>query len=513
VNRKELVGLGLLIAGVTAIPYIMALASQDETWVFTGFLFGVEDGNSYLAKMLYGKAGGWLFRSPYSTADQAGVIAFVPYILLGKLAGSTQPHDQLVALYQAFRLTSIFVAVFATYKFVARFIQSEAWRLWATFIGILGGGLGWLLILLGAPEWLGSPPLEFYSPESFGFLAVFGIPHLILSRSIMLTALLCYLDAPDSPRRGWIAGALLTVLGLVHPVSMVPFAIVVAAHSVLTALLFRDRSIAETLSPLLRTLVPAAPLLIYYAYIFSTDNYLSGWTAQNIIRSPHPAHYLLAYGLLLIPAAKGASSLLRSRNREALLPVLWLVLLPFLAYAPHNLQRRLPEGIWISLVILGAIGLTKWSIGGRFLRLALSGPLLLSSAFILFGAIEFASSPSDPMFRTRNEVQAFHKISELAQPGDVVLSSFKVGNALPAWVAARVVIGHGPETINLEQLESQVNRYYSGDLSSQDAAQFLDDHEVSIVFYGPIEQAQGSVPELSLDLVYSDEAYQLFITR
>lgn len=505
-KRRELVGLALLMAGVTTIPYLIALASQNESWAFTGFLFGVEDGNSYIAKMLYGKAGGWLFRSPYSTAQQQGVIAFVPYILLGKLVTSLQSHTQLVALFHGFRLVSIFVAVFATYAFIARFISSAAWRLWGTVIGMLGGGLGWLLILIGAPEWLGSPPLEFYSPESFGFLAVFGIPHLILSRAIMLAALLLYLDSSSTPRRGWIAGVLLVVLGLVHPVSMVPFAMIVLVHSVLSALTFREQSLRDSIGPAIRTLAPAAPLMLYFAYSFSTDPYLSRWTGQNIIRSPHPAHYLLAYGLLFIPAAKGLSSLIKARSREALLPVAWLALLPLLAYAPHNLQRRLPEGIWVALVILAAVGLSKWSIRGP-LRLAFTGPLLLSSAFILFGAIEFAGTPGEPIFRSRDEILAFSAINHQAEPGDVVLSSFEIGNALPAWAPVRVVIGHGPESINLDQLEAQVSQFFAGGLSAQD---LLADQDVDFVFYGPAERELGSVPEDVLELVYSNGSYQLF---
>lgn len=512
-NRKQLVALGLFIAVVTTIPYLIAAESQDDSWIFTGFLFGVEDGNSYLAKMLYGDAGGWLFRSPYSTFEQRGVLAFVPYILLGKLAFSSEPHTQLMVLFHIFRLAAIFIAVFVTYKFIARYVASQAWRIWATLVGLLGGGMGWLLIALGSSEWLGSPPLEFYSPESFGFLAVFGIPHLVLSRALMLAAILFYLEAFDSPKRGWVAGALLVLLGLVHPVSMVTFAIIIGSHSLLSIFVFRDRPFWQHLDPSIRTLVPAIPLFLYFGYSFLSDPYLIEWTEQNIIRSPHPAHYLLAYGLLIIPAIKGAITLLRTRKRDALLPVAWMLLLPFLAYAPHNLQRRLPEGIWIAVVILAAIGLSKWSMSGRALRLAFSVPLMLSTVFIVYGAIQFARDPGEPIFRDRQEVRAFNEIRKYSIPGEVVLSSFEVGNPLPAWAPVRVVIGHGPETINLGQLEAQVAQFYSGEMSRAEARHFLIAQNAALVFYGPVEQKLGPIHADLLELVYREGSYAIFRTR
>ncbi|MGD8633386.1 MAG: hypothetical protein PVF85_07435, partial [Anaerolineales bacterium] len=55
-----------LVAILTSIPYVLGFAAQGSDWAFTGFVFGVEDGNSYIAKMLLGSSGDWLFRSPYS---------------------------------------------------------------------------------------------------------------------------------------------------------------------------------------------------------------------------------------------------------------------------------------------------------------------------------------------------------------------------------------------------------------------------------------------------------------
>ena len=89
----------LVLILATTLPVWIAFRHAGSEWRFSGFLFAVEDGNSYIAKMQLGAAGAWLFRSPYTAMPQRGVIAFLPYLLLGKLAASPETHLQLVLLF------------------------------------------------------------------------------------------------------------------------------------------------------------------------------------------------------------------------------------------------------------------------------------------------------------------------------------------------------------------------------------------------------------------------------
>ena len=165
-----------LILLLTAVPYVLAFLQAGSEWVFSGFVFGVEDGNSYIAKMLAGSAGAWLFRTPYTGMQQNGTLAFLPYLLLGKLAQPPALHTKLILLFQLFRLCGIPVLIFSIFRFVSLFLDSTANRRWATGLAVVGGGLGWLIPLLGQTTWLGSLPLDFYSPETFGFLSILGLP-------------------------------------------------------------------------------------------------------------------------------------------------------------------------------------------------------------------------------------------------------------------------------------------------------------------------------------------------
>jgi len=72
---------------------------QNDLYKFSGFIIGVGDGNSYLAKMMIGASGDWLFTTPYTAYPQMKFFAFFPYILLGKLTSNPEQTIQLIGLF------------------------------------------------------------------------------------------------------------------------------------------------------------------------------------------------------------------------------------------------------------------------------------------------------------------------------------------------------------------------------------------------------------------------------
>jgi hypothetical protein len=519
-ERKWCLTYAAVLAILTTLPYFIGFITQGDSWRFTGFVFGVEDGNSYIAKMMLGARGEWLFRTPYTSLPQGGVIAFLPYILLGKLAAGDELHLQLVVLFHIFRVAVIPLGVLATYRFIALFISIQRWRGWATIIATAGGGLGWLIVLSGESTWLGSLPLEFYSPETFGFLAFYGLPHLILARALLLIGLVEYIRAAEDPGRGWLAGLSFLLLGLVQPLAVVSGYAVILAHQILVGLKqfyqVRWGQYRPWLYAALKTGLISLPVVLYMTFVFAKDPFLRAWTSQNRILSPHPAHYLLAYGVLAIPAFVGAWGVLRRRHPATWLPVGWVLIFPLLAYAPYNLQRRLPEGVWVALVTLVAVGLSEWrtrTVIQRRVGTALLSVSLLGSLLLLSGGIGVARRPSEPAFRAREEVDSFLELDKLSGHGEVVLSAFDTGNALPAWAHLRVVIGHGPESANLEALRPQVEAFYSNTMDEDGQSNFLYATGVDYLWVGPNEDPEGeweSSLSNKLNLIYRSETYRVY---
>ena len=497
--------LSVVLVCLTTLPFLVAYERQGADLRFTGSILAVEDGNSYIAKMRRGAEGDWLFRSPYTAEEQAGVPAFLGYLLLGKLAAGAGSHEQLVALLHLARILAIPLMVYATYRFLSRFLSEERWRKWATVLAVAGGGLGWVVFATGNTSWLGSQPLELYSPETFGFLATLTFPHLLLARAFLLLALDAYLEAAAvRPRAAWSAAAWLVGLVLLQPLSIAAAAAAMGAHQLLLLLraaFARERPhLWRNARPAVIALAGPVLLIGLYALLLQRNAFMQAWAAQNILASPHVAHYLLAYGLLLPFAIPGAWRAWRAGSNERLMLVGWGLMLPVLAYLPVAFQRRLPEAGWVALSALAALGLSglpagpihRWRIGLGALALS-----LVSSVLLLIGATQIGLGGPSPVFQEWDQVAGFEWLAENADPGSIVLSSFETGNALPAWAPVFVVIGHGPESAGLSDLEPRVRAFFAGSGSGPENEALLQEFGVSFVLVGDAERALGFSEDVS----------------
>ncbi len=491
-NRRFALFIAGLVVLITLLPYLVGYCSQGNQWRFSGFVIGVEDGNSYLAKMLSGSAGDWLFRSPYSSYYQRGVIAFLPYILLGKLASEPARHEQLVALYQLFRIAGIFAAVFASYDFISIFLKRKDLRNWALLLIIFGGGSGWILVLLQQKHFLGSVPLEFISPESFGFLGLLGFPHLAASRGLFLWGLTAYLKSGN----GYRAGIFWLLLGFFQPMFVVLAWVVIGVHSLIFMIINvrpNEIQIANVLTKIndylskpIQAVIVSSPIVIYTGYVFITDPYLVGWISRNKLSAPHIGHYLISYGLMLPLVYFGIRKLIKDNLYQGLLIACWLFLLPIILNSPVNSQRRLAEGAWV-VIVISAIAFFvgrkpinwKWSV--------YLGQAFLSTLILILGSISTATNLSTPVFRPSAEVDVYHFLGQVASDRPVILSSFEIGNNIPAWIPATVVLGHGAESIERERIDEDLEKLYSLQISDQEQKAIIDFYGIDYLIWGPTD--------------------------
>lgn len=519
-ERRWLILFCVLVVVITCLPYLRAWMSQGNDWAFTGFLIGVEDGNSYIAKMLLGDHGGWLFRSPYSTETQSGAIVFLPYLLLGKINLAADQHTNLMVVFHLYRIIGVLLLCWSTFTFVAYFIKSPSMRKWATALAIGGGGLGWVLLLLGQQYWLGSLPLEFYSPESFGFLSAFGIPHLAVSRALLLFGIVAFLD-----RRFLHAGALWSLMGFFQPVTVIIGWAVIGAYLSVQACLIKRRSRwavdigwsdwKRNIRGFLGTIVLSSPMVVYSTVIFWIDPYLKAWKweGQNTITSPHFFHYLVAYGGVFLVISLVIRKIIEKVDNRSLFLIVWIAISPLLIYFPVDFQRRLADGVWIALVVLMLKGI---ELAYRKLSGFSTGTfsfIFISSIMLWLGAWGAAGEPSKPTFLPSDQVEAFTYISENIQEDSIILSSYQTGNALPAWARVRVILGHGPESINLLSSLESVRAFFDAAVGDQARREFILQQEISYLFYGPDEKSLGDWdPKKSpfMQLLFDNDQYAIY---
>ncbi|TAK11515.1 MAG: hypothetical protein EPO32_11750 [Anaerolineae bacterium] len=499
-ERRWLLVFTLIVFLVTLIPYGLGFANQDENRVFTGFFIGVEDGNSYLAKMMRGWMGDWLFRSPYSSADQAGLPALLPYVWLGKLTTPTNQHTQFLILFQALRLVGIGIAVWGTYRFASVFFKELYLRHWVVGLSLLGGGLGWLLALIGQGDLLGSLPLDYISPEAFGFLSVYSLPHLAAARGLLLFGLAAYLRTPQESgsldRDGLRAGLGWLALSLLQPLTVVVGGLVVALHLCVTGVLawrgvegFGWPRWRGALRCALWLGLPPLPVMLWTVLAFARDPYAQAWTAQNILTTPHPLHYLLGFAILLPFVALGLRPLWSADRWRAALVFGWLAVVPLLIYIPIPVQRRLAEGVF---AVLAVAALAAFQARPSW-KPALLSPAFLTTLFLLLGGTFTTSGPSGtPVFRSAAEVRAFEAFRDFIPPDSVVLASYDTSNALPAWLPVRVVTGHGPESLGGREFRNVAERLMLGRMDPDDIEPFLIEQHIDYIFWKPLATPTGA---------------------
>jgi hypothetical protein len=510
---------GALAALVTTLPYLVGFAVQGADWRYSGLTLASEDGYSYLAKMLLGSNGGWLFRTPYTAVPQAGFMAFVPYILLGKLAGGAGRYEQLVALFHWFRIAGVLACTWATYDFFAFFTVDRWARRLGTALALFGGGLGFVGLFGLNGLWRGvmGLPLEFYSPETFGFIALLALPHLAWGRALLLWGLVLLLRG--GPRAGLRAGLCWLALGLMQPLTIVSAWAVQAAYLAAWAGWIAWKRVwhwpewRDAFRRAAAAVVVSAPLVLYNLLAFQLDPFLIRWQARNLIPSPPPGDYLLAYGLLLPLAVLGAWSWRKVLTPARLLPLAWVAVFPLLAYAPHNLQRRLPEGVWAALCVLAVTGMAASSRRWRRLLLLPAGLSFVTTLALFAGALQTTVAPSARLFTPAAETRAMAALYDAASRGAVVLAAYDTSTVLPARAGVRVLIGHGPESLDLEAIRPRVQAFFSPDDTDETRRMLLEDFGVGYVFFGPLERSLGGWDPRQagfLEEVYRDGEYAVY---
>jgi len=515
-----------LVLIVTTLPYLIGYWVQGDQWRFTGFIFGADDGNSYIAKMLQGATGDWLFKTPYTAYPQNGAFTFFPYILLGKLAFPPALHDQLVFLFQLFRWVGGFLVIFATYDFVALFIKPINFRRLATTLITIGGGLGWLTVFGFASLWQGRIPLEFYSPETFGFLSIMGLPHLEVARACLLWGIRSYLTNSEAYtfKRAFKGGLLWLALGLFQPLTVVIGWAVIGLHLVIETvirniknfrpvIIFHQQYELGRIKTAVIMILISAPIVIYTFIAFVLDPFLRSWTDQNLILSPPFGDYILAYLNMLPFTVAGIVFVLKKSDWNAILLAVWVVIFPVLAYAPFNLQRRLPEGVWVAIVILAISVFENFLAKYKKSIYFWAGLAFISTIFFFVGATFTVASPNSPLFVPKGEVDAFMSLNQFVSKNDVVIATFRLSNELPAWVPVRTVIGHGPESINAVNLTPRVEDFFKLTGKDEDRLALINEFDIKYILLGPDQlTSQNWNPGQSTfaEMIYQNSSYQIY---
>jgi hypothetical protein len=542
-TRREWLTAAVLALGLMALlsaPYLLGHFLAPPGTFYTGIIMNPEDTQSYFAKMAQGFDGRWLYMIPFTTEPHPPAFVGGFYLALGHFARLA--HLPLESTWHLARFVAGVIVLLATFLVIATHLPGRRARWTAYFMAVLGSGLGWLLFLVGQPNWLGWFPVDFKMPEAHLFFSALAFPHVALGTAAMLFGLWCLLRSASGGPRSWLYAGLGGLSNLALGV-LYPFLIFVVA---LAAAMFWLWLVARRHLPWSSLLRPAlafaiaAPLFVYYAYVERTNIAFRAWAEQAATASPPLAHYFVAYGpylLLALPLLWRPWA--RETVRWAALPVAWLAAAAMFLYGPFNAQRRYVQGIQVPLAILAAAGLMavivptlqrtravrwllrrpRYTAAGleRLAIVAVIAVLSISNIYLLADvSMTAALRQPYPFFRLQEEREAAAWLNGAAPAGATVLAGPETGNYLGAWTGSRVFIGHWAETMAYDAKRLAAARFYSASESDAWRRALLEAYGLKFVWHGPEERQLGGFRpgETSyLTAVYTGREVTIFRVR
>ena len=477
------VAMGLVLALVTAIPYVYAYAVQPSGHVFMGFFYLGDDANTYLAKMRQGWEGAWSWQNRYTTEASPSAYLFMFWIVLGHVAAVTSLP--LIAVFHLARIAAAFALTAGAWLFICHFVQDRSARRFAFLFLAVGLGMGYVIQALGHPVIFGNATdtLDWRMPELTAFYSVLALPHFAWSGVFAALGVALTLKAVE---RGSLGLGGLAGLAWLGQASIHPQMPILMGGAVGVSLLLRPARPRGWAAAAIAFAIPA-PYILYSYLAFVGNPEVQRWTFHSKNALP-PESFSLFFAIApqLLLALTGIPSALRRRSREDVFLVAWLVLLAAILYLPNpagDLRRRFLDAIYLPLVVLGARGMYETILprlrsmrARRLIPFTYVSFAAIGSAFLVLAPLAVAGQPQYTV-----PVAEYDGLTWLgSQPAGRVLSMPGVGLYVPAYGPDTVYVGHYDETFGYAAKTQTALAVLTG---KQDIAQFDEANHIRYVIW------------------------------
>jgi hypothetical protein len=497
---------------IMTFPYIIAFQTAGSSNIFGGFLLNPIDGNTYLAKMVQGYSGAWLFTLPYTYIEGEGIFLFGFYLFLGHLARWT--GLSLILIFHAARITAVGLFLLSIYHFIRNIVPvnshedgnksiSHRSRLfeYSLLLCCFGSGLGWMATFAGAMT------ADLWVAEAYPFLSAFTSPHFTLGMALLL-----WLLSASGARtfydnlKVWGIGILLAV---VMPFGAIIGGLVITVNAVWQWFETKKLSIYPTVS-----LLAGAGVIVIIQYLqVRQDPLLANWNLQNITFSPPLWDLFISYSPALIFAFGGIYYLYREKRVKGYqLIIVWFFTSILLVLVPFSLQRRFMFAQYIPTALLAIPGILLFT--KKHLNMVFIGLLsvsVMTNVLLIFSGVLAVQSGNPRMVIQSDERTALDWLKSNTDRNALVMCSPAFGNFIPAYSGNRVLYGHPFETVDAEEMESISSQFYNGQMNIDEQRAILTEYGVDWVFYGPRESQLGQPQILdTLPLVYQSGSVSIY---
>lgn len=563
-HRYLLYVLAFIFVGLSLVPsaYELMQASKIQSNRYFELVHNFPtDYNFYLSRIRQGIIGDTSVHEVYTSEPHAGSFVHGFYLFLGLVGNWTRTPSNLSGdVYHiariVFGITFLCMLAFTTKRLFANFfVQCMAFFLVVT-------AASWAKLIIHAGEWRYAGYMGWWTIMDT-LQRITHLPHLMVGQAIIVFLVFTLVNERVSRRLGnaVFLGLLGFLLGMIFPPGLVfiiaylfiAFVIDILFHIPPTTrekhLWFRYRVL-----PALIFMALSAPALLYLQLMVSFYPWKQ-LVLQDILR-PLPFHYkeyFLAVGPLLPLGLLGFILAIFKKQKHMRIPIAWVttwaLLLFLFQFIPSQSPLRFSQMlVHVPLGFLTAYFVVELFHAGRryvtksihtgvgFVMVFLSFVIPLFSILYGFGNMYSswrwqkegidtkvaAAYPLVPtgayiMYPLKGMIDAIRFIQNTS-PGDaVVLSDMTFGNYMPVYGGSRVFLGHPNNTVFVEQKQEQVQRFYSGNMTNDEAVMWMKQNVIRFVVYGPQETEYGGPRDLSslytsLRISYQGDYYTVYET-
>jgi hypothetical protein len=470
---------GLLVAA-SVLPYLWAFISLNAqpTHRFVGILHSPLDSAVYIAKIGQGLRGAWLSTLTHTPETTPSFFLNSFYLVLGHLAKALGLSTLMI--FHLARLTMSFAMFVALYHLGSTIWNRLRPRRLFFSIAAVGSGLGWLALMLSpeTPQTQLAVDLNLF--EAIPLLSTFANPHFPLAIALIALIAATYVTVfrpgfqmtPTLTNGGLGVALISLLLVIVLPHGWLPIASALSLYLIVLVMRTRRLPLLEATWVSL-TILPALPILIYYAAMMSGETPLSAWIAQNQIAPLPPDRYLFGFGLPLLAALPGIWRALRYFERDGdRFMLLWLIVNAVILYLPLPMPQRSVIGLFIPIVYFATRAMeefwferipAKWRDAALVAFFVFIMPSNVLMAIVpMIGINDPARGEEGGLMMPKGYTDAFHWLDSTGEESAVVLAQPLPSLWLPAHTPMRVVYGHPYETLQSRERLTDVQSWYSG---------------------------------------------------
>jgi len=482
--------------------------------------------------MKQGADGHLLMCDPYTPESQQCQFFLPLWYILGLISRIT--HCSLPLVFHVARLFAALMLLGIARSVTGVVMKSRSRVRYALLLYSFSGGLGWLVFTLknrneffGAERASGSADLDL--PEAIAFRSMFSQVHFVMGVVLVASAIyLAYRGATErSTRRMFAAGAVVSLLAVVHPYMVV--VVVVVSVAIILAQPWLSKPAKDVFVTYRAEVLLAAAMFVgmipgvaYASYLNSTNEVLREWLRVTDTFSPPPWEYALGFGVVGLLGVLGLWLLWKGGNPAGRMLVLWAFIQSILLYLPISIQRRFVEGLQLPLSIAASVavfwiarqGFSRTSRFGR--RLLLVGVVVFASLTnigFLIGQIVVTrpTSIDSRRYVSLGLMQAFGWL-KTARPDSILFSSYLTGNIAPSMTGLRVFLGHYAQTLSSDEKGTLVTAFYTNSMTDEEARQLFTRYRVRFIVYGQYEREISSTfePPRWLKVAFQNDSATVF---